>query len=440
MAAKPRAVYVCQQCGAQYANWLGRCLQCQSWNSLVAQTIASPSKKLTKSASQPIPIESVKANTSPRFPTGLTELDRVLGGGLVPGAVVLLAGNPGIGKSTLLLQVAASEKTLYITGEESPDQIAMRYRRVGKSAGNLSLLPETDVETIVAVMRREQPKLTIIDSIQTLTTTELPGSAGSIGQVRECAQRLTRVAKELHSAVFFVGHVTREGSVAGPMTLEHVVDVTLFMEGDPYGSQRLIRCMKNRFGPTQELGIFVMDSNGFRDEPNPSRLFLDEHTRGLPGSCLVVLIEGNRPLLVELQALVVSTSLPVPRRVATGLDVNRLHVLLAVLTRHAGISFAQYDVYINVVGGLIIRDPAADLGVCLALTGSLRGNAFPEGLVALGEVGLLGEVRPVQYEAMRVKEAKRLHYTRLLTATSAPTIQKALAGVQRKRSDGQSKK
>lgn len=420
MKGKTRAVYVCQQCGATFAQFIGRCTQCESWNSIVAQTVSAPSPSATKQAIL-ISLDAIPDDHLVRIPTGFTEFDQVLGGGIVPGAVMLLAGDPGIGKSTLLAQVAGKiPNTLYMTGEESPSQIKLRCTRLGIQE-NLLLLAETNVDAMCACIESNKPLLVIVDSIQTVTTPDLPGSAGSIGQVRESVARITRSAKTHNIPVFLVGHMTKEGTVAGPKTVEHMVDVTLLMEGDSANPQRLIRSLKNRFGPTNELGVLLMEEQGFRDEPQPTKSFLGEHSAGLPGAALVVIMEGNRPLLLELQALVVPTLLPVPRRVATGLDVNRLHVLLAVLTRHGGISFTNKDVYVNVVGGLTIRDPSTDLALVCAILSSLTQKPC-DSLVALGEVGLLGEVRRVRQESVRTKEAGKLGFGKVITAKEVPTV------------------
>jgi len=352
----------------------------------------------------------------PRTPTGVAELDRVLGGGLVEGAVVLIGGDPGIGKSTLLLQalahMSAVQKVLYVSGEESPQQIALRAKRLALNASAVTLLAEINLEKIIALLKRERPQVAVIDSIQTVYSEALQSAPGSVAQVRECAAQLTRYAKQAGTSIIFVGHVTKEGTLAGPRVLEHMVDTVLYFEGETSSSFRLVRAFKNRFGAVNELGVFAMTEKGLREVSNPSALFLSHHGQEVPGSCVMVTQEGTRPLLVEIQALVDEAHAPNPRRLSVGLEQNRLAMLLAVLHRHAGIACFDQDVFVNAVGGVRITEPAADLAVLLAIVSSLKNKPLPGKLVVFGEIGLAGEVRPVQRGQERLKEAAKLGFTR----------------------------
>lgn len=360
-------------------------------------------------------LAEVEAAEVPRHPTGIVEFDRVLGGGLVPGGVVLIGGDPGIGKSTLLLQtlchIGGQQRVVYVSGEESPQQIAMRAKRLGLDASSVELLAEINLEKIVSILQAHKPNVAVIDSIQTLYSEALQSAPGSVAQVRECSAQLTRLAKQLGITVILVGHVTKEGSLAGPRVLEHIVDTVLYFEGDPNSSFRLVRAFKNRFGAVNELGVFAMTEKGLREVSNPSALFLSHHTEEVAGSCITVTQEGTRPLLVEVQALVDEAHAPNPKRLCVGLEQNRLAMLLAVLHRHAGVACFDQDVFVNAVGGVRIGEPAADLAVLLAIVSSLKNKPLPQKLIVFGEVGLAGEVRPVQRGQERLKEAAKLGFT-----------------------------
>lgn len=417
---KEKTVYVCQACGGQTSKWQGQCPHCLAWNSL-AETVAErgPARFRPLAATGGIQrLPEVQARETTRLATGLAEFDRVLGGGMVEGGVVLLGGDPGIGKSTLLLQalaaMSARHKTLYVSGEESADQVALRARRLGLTDADIPLLTEIRLEAILAALAAERPQVAVIDSIQTLYTEQLHSAPGSVAQVRECAQALTRHAKASGTALVLVGHVTKEGALAGPRVLEHIVDTVLYFEGDTASSFRLIRAFKNRFGAVNELGVFAMTDRGLKGVANPSALFLAREKREVPGSCVVVAQEGTRPLLVEIQALVDSTGSPNPRRLTVGLDPNRLAMLLAVLHRHGGIACYDQDVFVNAVGGVRINEPAADLAVLMAVVSSFRNKSLPNKLAVFGEVGLGGEVRPVQRGQERLKEAAKLGFTHVL--------------------------
>jgi DNA repair protein RadA/Sms len=418
--AKAKLQYACTECGTVSPKWLGQCPSCQAWNTFVETipTEAGPSRYAALAPTAEVQaLGAVKARVMPREATGIGELDRVLGGGLVQGAVVLIGGDPGIGKSTLLLQtmarLAGRLPVLYVSGEESADQIALRAERLAIEAPAISVLAEIELSKIEAAIARHQPKVVVIDSIQTVYTHQLGSAPGSVGQVRECAAALTRLAKQTGVTVILVGHVTKEGSLAGPRVLEHIVDTVLYFEGDTHTSYRVIRAIKNRFGAVNELGVFAMTERGLREVTNPSALFLSQHARPVPGSCIMVTQEGTRPLLVELQALV-DTSHGHPRRLTVGLDANRLAMLLAVLHRHAGIACHDQDVFLNAVGGVKVDEPGSDLAALLAITSSLSGRPLPEKLVVFGEVGLAGEVRPVQRGQERLREAAKLGFVRAI--------------------------
>jgi DNA repair protein RadA/Sms len=364
------------------------------------------------------PLAEIETRDEARIPTGIAELDRVLGGGLVQGGVVLLGGDPGIGKSTLLLQalgeLAAAHRVLYVSGEESAQQIALRAKRLALPTQRLDCLAEINLERIQAILAERKPEVAVIDSIQTVYSEALQSAPGSVAQVRECAAQLTRVAKASGACVVMVGHVTKEGTLAGPRVLEHIVDTVLYFEGDTHSSFRLVRAFKNRFGAVNELGVFAMTERGLKGVSNPSALFLSQHGHEVPGSCVLVTQEGTRPLLVEIQALVDDAHSPNPRRLTVGLDTNRLAMLLAVLHRHAGIACFDQDVFVNAVGGVRVAEPAADLAVLLAIVSSLRGRPLPQRLVVFGEVGLAGEIRPVQRGQERLREAAKLGFTRAI--------------------------
>jgi DNA repair protein RadA/Sms len=415
--AKEKSIYTCGECGGSSPKWLGKCPHCNAWNTLTESIAEAPTKNRFQSLAKSLPVATlseIEAADVERTPTGQEELDRVLGGGIVAGGVVLIGGDPGIGKSTLLLQavdaLAAQMKVLYVTGEESGAQVAMRARRLGLSGTQVRVIAEINLEKILATLDAEQPAFCVIDSIQTLYSEQLTSAPGSVAQVRECAAQLTRTAKATGISMVLVGHVTKDGALAGPRVLEHIVDTVLYFEGDTHSSFRLVRAIKNRFGAVNEIGVFAMTERGLKGVANPSAIFLSTHGEPVPGSCVLVTLEGTRPLLVEVQALVDSGG-PSPRRLSVGLDRDRLAMLLAVLHRHAGVSCMDQDVFVNAVGGVRISEPAADLAVLLAIQGSLRGKALPQGFIAFGEVGLAGEVRPAPRGQERLKEAAKLGFS-----------------------------
>lgn len=421
--AKSKIVYSCTECGTQAPKWAGQCADCGAWNTLVEVTAVSKNRAARFSGfageadgRQVQRLEEVTPDDVSRVVTNIAEFDRVLGGGLVPGSVVLLGGDPGIGKSTLLLQtvvnLARQLPPLYITGEESLQQVSLRAQRLGLEAGDLRLLAETQVEAILTIAQQERPRVMVIDSIQTIYTDTIQSAPGSVSQVRESAAQLVRYAKQTQTALFLVGHVTKEGTLAGPRVLEHMVDTVLYFEGDSGSRYRLVRAMKNRFGAVNELGVFAMTDKGLREVSNPSAIFLSRHDEAVPGSVIMVTLEGSRPLLVEVQALVDDSQLSNPRRVTTGLEHNRIAMLLAVLHRHAGVVTFDQDVFANVVGGVRVTETAADLAVILAVMSSLRNRTLPQDLVVFGEVGLAGEIRPVPNGQERLQEAAKHGFKR----------------------------
>ena len=419
--AKTKTIYSCTECGGQSPKWQGQCPQCGVWNTLVEAVAAGPATRFEAVAgtkSQVAPLAAVEAKEGYRVASGIEEFDRVLGGGLVAGGVVLLGGDPGIGKSTLLLQACAAlggaHRTLYVTGEESVDQVALRAQRLGLVNAPVELLAEVQLESIVAAIDATAPELVVIDSIQTMYTDALTSAPGSVAQVRECAAQLTRLAKQRGVIVIFVGHVTKEGAIAGPRVLEHIVDTVLYFEGDPHSSFRLVRAIKNRFGAANELGVFAMTERGLKGVTNPSAIFLSHHAEPVSGSAIVATLEGSRPLLVEIQALVDPVQGAMPRRLAVGLDAQRLALLLAVLHRHGGVETGGFDVFVNAVGGVRIQEPAVDLAVLVAVHSSLRNKPLPAKLLMFGEVGLVGEIRPVQRGQERIREAAKLGFRTVL--------------------------
>ncbi len=432
--AKQKTAYVCNNCGSDYSKWQGQCSDCNEWNTLAefrmgatatgkssAGSGGSRYQGYAGSAGQQTRLQSladVDLAALPRFSTSISELDRVLGGGLVPGSSILIGGNPGAGKSTLLLQtlchLAATMPALYVTGEESLQQVAMRAQRLGLPRDKLQMLSETDVETIVRIAETHQPKVMVVDSIQVMHMADIQSAPGSVSQVRECAAYLTRFAKLSHTVIFLVGHVTKDGSLAGPKVLEHMIDCSLLLEGDNDSRFRTLRGQKNRFGAVNELGVFAMLENGLREVRNPSSIFLNRAATVSPGSLVMVIWEGTRPLLVEIQALVDISQLSNPRRIAVGLDQNRLAMLLAVLHRHGGLHTADQDVFVNVVGGIKVLETSADLALLLAAVSSLRDRALPEDLVVFGEVGLSGEIRPVPSGQERIREAAKHGFKRAI--------------------------
>ena len=419
--AKPKTSFSCNECGAQSSKWAGQCAACGQWNCLVETVIEAANNRYSsqpQGLAQTAPVltlAEIEAIDVPRFSTGIEEFDRVLGGGLVAGGVVLIGGDPGIGKSTLLLQALAglsqNKQVLYVSGEESGAQIALRAKRLQVEAKDLKLQAEIQLEKILGTIAQLKPQVAVIDSIQTLYTDVLGSAPGSVAQVRECAAQLTRVAKQTGVTIILVGHVTKEGALAGPRVLEHIVDTVLYFEGDTHSSFRLVRAVKNRFGAVNEIGVFAMTERGLKGVSNPSALFLSQHDNQVAGSCVMVTQEGTRPLLVEIQALVDASHLPNARRLSVGLEQNRLAMLLAVLHKHAGVAAFDQDVFINAVGGVKITEPAADLAVLLAIHSSMRNKPLPRGLVVFGEVGLAGEIRPAPRGQERLREAAKLGFS-----------------------------
>jgi DNA repair protein RadA/Sms len=429
--AKAKTNYTCTECGGVTNKWAGQCPSCGQWNTLVETVVEAAGNRFSaqhQGLAQTSPVLSladIEAIEVPRFGTGIEEFDRVLGGGLVPGGVVLIGGDPGIGKSTLLLQalanVSRAKTTLYVSGEESGAQIALRAKRLAVDAKELKLQAEIQLEKILNTLADQKPQIAVIDSIQTIYSDALTSAPGSVAQVRECAAQLTRVAKQSGITIIMVGHVTKEGALAGPRVLEHIVDTVLYFEGDTHSSFRLVRAFKNRFGAVNELGVFAMTEKGLKGVSNPSALFLSQHDNQVAGSCVMVTQEGTRPLLVEIQALVDTSHVPNARRLSVGLEQNRLAMLLAVLHRHAGIAAFDQDVFINAVGGVKITEPAADLAVLLAIHSSMRNKALPRGLVVFGEVGLAGEIRPAPRGQERLREAAKLGFSiALIPKANAP--------------------
>lgn len=436
---KPKIQYVCNECGAISPKWAGQCGECGQWNCLVEQVEVKKSPQNARfagyagSEKQLQKLSEVKHSETARIATSLSELDRVLGGGLVPGSVVLIGGDPGIGKSTILLQsmchLSNQLNAVYVTGEESAQQISMRAKRLGLNGENLSLLTETQVETIIATAQTTQPQVMVIDSIQTIYTELLQSAPGGVAQVRESTAQLVRFAKQKGIALFVVGHVTKDGALAGPRVLEHMVDAVLYFEGERDGRYRVLRAVKNRFGAVNELGVFAMTEEGLKEVQNPSAIFLSRYQQAAAGSAVTVTWEGSRPLLVEVQALVDESHVGHPRRVAVGLDQNRLAMLLAVLSRHGGVFCHDQDVFLNVVGGVRVMETSADLALLAAVISSLRNQVLPQDLIVFGEIGLAGEIRPVPNGQERIKEAKKHGFkTAIVPKANAP--KKAIAGIR----------
>ena len=463
--ARSSSVFICQQCGYQSPTFMGKCPECSNWNTLVEQTTTiNPNQGIKHSTKIPqvIKLSDIEKKRYERISTSTQEFDRVLGGGIVLGSVVLVAGDPGIGKSTLLSHLAInlgnstvddrklkigvenrgskienqihsqsstldplSSTVLYVAGEESPQQIRLRIERINPKA-DLAFLDETDVDVISSAIESYKPKLVIVDSIQTVETTDLTAAPGSVSQVKECAHRLQKVAKRLHIPIFIVGHVTKEGTVAGPRTLEHLVDVVLSLEGDPSTNFRILRASKNRFGPTDEVGIFEMTEKGMEEVKNPSKLFLDEKVNA-PGSAVTAILTGLRPMLLEIQALVTKTNSPIPRRVGTGIDNNRLQLLVAVLQKRLRLPLWDQDVFVNVTGGLKINEPGADLAICMAIISSFKDITLPPDSAFIGEVGLLGELRTINQLEKRTNESKRLGFTKVFS----PPKYKSLSQIEK---------
>ncbi|MDD4607339.1 MAG: DNA repair protein RadA [Patescibacteria group bacterium] len=418
-----QTIYTCSKCGAQSPKWQGRCLECGSWGTLEEDIINKSKNSLQKINIQPgqtIDFDKIEMKNFSRLRSQTEELDRVLGGGLVPGSLILIGGEPGIGKSTLVLQIASQiaqqnkNQVLYVSGEESAQQIKTRIDRLKLPSQNLQFLGETDIETICATIEKNQPSLAIIDSIQTIYFADIPSGAGSINQVRACTVKLLETAKKNHIPIFIIGHVTKEGEVAGPKTLEHLVDTVLYLEGDPLHHFRILRSVKNRFGTTNEVGIFDMQNQGLVEVKNPSQIFIQSNQEKLPGSVISVIMEGSRPFLIEIQALCSRTNFGYPQRKATGFDYNRLQLLIAVLQKRCQLSLANQDVYLNIAGGIKIQETGVDLAVCLAIVSAFKNKSLPADSIALGEVGLGGEIRTISYVDRRLQEAKKLGFKKFI--------------------------
>ena len=442
--SKPKTAFVCTDCGAEHGQWQGQCAACKAWNTLSRINLGSSSSPATKAdfrkkgfageQSNVQNLADIDLQSLPRYSTTMGEFDRVLGGGLVPGSVVLIGGNPGAGKSTLLLQVMcqlahSGKPSLYVTGEESLQQVGMRARRLNLPEDNLQMLAETNVELICAAAQQHGPELLVVDSIQVMHSADVPSAPGSVSQVRECAAYLIQYAKQTNTVLFLVGHVTKEGNLAGPKVLEHMIDCFIMLEGGDDNKYRILRGLKNRFGAVNELGVFAMTEQGLKEVKNPSAIFLARSEEDAPGSIVMVLWEGTRPLLVEIQALVDSSPLGNPRRVAVGLEQNRLAMLLAVLHRHGGLYMADQDVFVNVVGGIKVSETSADLALLLAIVSSFRDKPLPRDLVVFGEVGLAGEIRPVPGGQERILEAAKHGFTRaIVPKANAP--KNRIAGIE----------
>ncbi len=434
--SKSKHNYVCTECGASSPKWAGQCSECQAWNTLTEIVIKSSKDRFQNYSGELdtalVNLNQVEVTAEARIKTGLDELDRVLGGGLVAGSVILIGGDPGIGKSTVLLQALASlsstHKALYVTGEESLQQVKLRAQRLGLEQLNLNLLTETNIETILDIAQKDKPAFMVLDSIQTVYAQEVQSAPGSVTQVRETAAQVVRFAKQTNTTVLLVGHVTKDGTIAGPRVLEHMVDTVLYFEGDPDHKFRMLRAVKNRFGAVNELGIFAMTDKGLKEINNPSAIFLSRGDAKVPGSIVMVTWEGSRPMLIEIQALVDESNLGNPRRVTVGLDQNRLALILAVLNRHAGIFTHNQDIFVNVVGGVKVTETGVDLAAALAVVSSLKNKPLPKDLVVFGEIGLSGEIRPVQSGQDRIKEAAKLGFTTaIVPAANAP--KKPIAGI-----------
>lgn len=427
--AKTKTTYVCSDCGGSTLKWQGQCPHCHVWNTLSEFKVQEPTANApqrytswTGAATAAQDLQDVDGVEYARVDCGMAELNRVFGGGLVKGSVTLIGGEPGIGKSTLLLQALASlgtrMKVGYISGEESPQQIKLRAERLGLAGAKVRLIAEIELEKIISILECESPEVAVIDSIQTVYSSQLESAPGSVSQVRECAAHLTRFAKSKGVSLILVGHVTKDGSIAGPRVLEHIVDTVLSFESEPGSSFRMLRAVKNRFGAVNDLGVFLMGEQGLEEVANPSSMFLTQHEKPVPGCCVFAALEGNRPFMVEIQALVEDTASPNPRRYASGFDLNRFQMLLAVLNKHAGITAFDQNVYLKVVGGVRLTEPGSDLGAALAAYSSMTGKALPSGLLVFGEVGLAGEIRPVQDADARLREAAKLGFTSVIMPTA----------------------
>ena len=425
---KLRSSFVCQQCGYETPQWYGKCPNCGEWNSLVetVKDVQVKSEKLKVKSALPQKLSDVRHIEKNRLKSGFIEFDRVVGGGVVPGSVTLLAGDPGIGKSTLLLHVLGKTGGLYISGEESAEQIKLRAKRLGIEGKNIIVLPETDAAAISgAIGQGEKLPLVIVDSIQTLSSSDLDGMAGSVGQIRHCAEILVGAAKSMGVPVVIIGHVTKEGAIAGPKVLEHMVDTVLYLEGERFANARILRTLKNRFGAIEEVGIFEMADSGLKEISNPSALFLQDRVKNVPGSVVTVIMEGTRPMLVEIQGLVVPSQLPMPRRIGNGINYNRLQLLVAILQKRLNIPLGTFDVFVNVSGGIKVEEPATDLAVAMAILSSFKNKPLDAKTAVFGEVGLLGEGRVIGRVERRIKEAKRLGFATVLSPQTIKNLKQA---------------
>ena len=421
MAPKNKTQFVCSQCGYDSAKWYGQCPSCGEWNTMEEFKItasAETKRGINTDRNRAVIIDEISETSEIRYDTGISEFNRVLGGGLVKGSLVLIGGDPGIGKSTILLQackfLAEKKKVLYVSGEESASQIKLRASRLDVTGRNLFVLCETDAEYITEIIMKDKPDVVIIDSIQTMNITDVQSSTGSVTQVRECTNLFMRTAKSLSIPIFIVGHVNKDGNIAGPKVLEHIVDTVLYFEGDKNMSYRILRAVKNRFGSTNEIGVFTMNDTGLEEVPNPSEMLLEGRPKNTSGTCVMCVMEGSRPILAEVQALVTPTGFGTPRRMTNGYDFNRMSMLIAVLEKRAGYYFANTDVYLNIIGGLRINEPASDLSVVLALVSSLKDMILKDDVIAFGEIGLAGEIRGVSNAAQRVNEAVRLGFRKII--------------------------
>ncbi len=438
MARAKTTVFFCQSCGYESSKWMGQCPGCKEWNTFVEETVDKKSVGKTRAAvseTKPVPLSAIEASTDERISTQMSELDRVMGGGIVSGSLVLVGGDPGIGKSTLLLQVCrnlAAQKidVLYISGEESLQQIKIRAQRVGSFEDSLHLLCETNLDTIRSVIDREKPQIVVIDSIQTMYSEDVGSAPGSVSQVREATSVLMQIAKGMNITIFIVGHVTKEGVVAGPRVLEHMVDTVLYFEGDRYAAYRILRGVKNRFGSTNEIGVFEMCQEGLREVKNPSEYMLSGKPEGASGSVVACSMEGTRPILLEVQALVCHTNFGMPRRTAAGTDYNRVNLLMAVLEKRLGLKLSDCDAYVNIAGGIRMNEPAIDLGIVLAIVSSYKERPIDEKTICFGEVGLSGEVRAVSMAEQRVLEAKKLGFTTCILPQVSKESMRPVEGIR----------
>lgn len=438
MAKTKTSVFFCQNCGYESSKWAGQCPSCREWNTFVEEVLDKKSKVSSKEVSEarPVALSEISVSDEKRISTHISELDRVLGGGIVPGSLILVGGDPGIGKSTLLLQVARelskdSVQILYVSGEESLKQIALRADRMGEFGTSIRLLSETNLDIVKGVLEREKPQVAVIDSIQTMYNEEISGAPGSVSQVRESTSKLMQLAKVTGITIFVVGHVTKEGVVAGPRVLEHMVDTVLYFEGDRHASYRILRGIKNRFGSTDEIGVFEMRKEGLSQVVNPSEFMLDGKATGASGSIVACSIEGTRPILLEIQALVCRSNFGMPRRTAVGCDYNRVNLLMAVIEKRLGLHLSEYDAYINIAGGIRMNEPAIDLGLVLAIVSSYRDQPIGDKVIAFGEVGLSGEVRSVNMVEQRIREAEKLGFeTVILPKSSMKGLRQTEIGIQ----------